>query len=146
MQLEILKDVEYATALKDAIVMRRNGTITRPVDDQLGLFAYNITQWAIAEAILDGQLWRTHAHDEDFVSAVLLYVVRCFDKVNLEREPKEIAVYLKRCGRSAIRDQIASMNALKRAHEEIPLEGAIVATDIYGHRTGTAYEIEKQEV
>lgn len=146
MQLEILKDVEYATALKDAIMMRRNGTITRAVDDQLGLFAYNITQWALAEAIHDGQLWRTHAHDEDFVSAVLLYVVRCFDKVSLDREPKEVAVYLKRCGRSAIRDQIAAMNALKRAHEEIPLDGAIVATDIYGHRTGTAYEIEKQEV
>lgn len=142
MELEILKNVEYASAMKEALILRRNGTIPRPLDDQLGLFAYNIAQWAISEAILAGQLWRTFAHDEDFQCNVLMTVLRYMDKVSLERQPKEIIVYLKKTARSNIRDQIMAANALKRVHEDVPLDGAVISTDIYGHRTGTAYEIE----
>lgn len=145
MQLEILKDVEYATAMKEALILRRNGTITRPLDDQLGLFAYNIAQWAISEAILAGKLWRTFAHDEDFQANVLMTVLRYMDKVNLDRRPKEIIVYLKKTARSNIRDQIMAANALKRQHDDVPLDGAVIATDIYGHRQGVAYEIEQDD-
>lgn len=134
---------DYAEALKEALVLRRAGNIDAAVDDMLGHLLYSISQWSIAEAVRAGKLWRTFSQDVDFQSEVLLAVVNYSNKVDLTRRPKEVLVYLKKCGRSAIRDQIMKANALKRQHEDVDLEGAVIETDFYGNQIGAAYEIEQ---
>ena len=134
---------DYAEALKEALVLRRAGNIDAAVDDMLGHLLYSISQWSIAEAVRAGKLWRTFSQDVDFQSEVLLAVVNYSNKVDLTRRPKEVLVYLKKCGRSAIRDQIMKANALKRVHEDVDLDGAMIQTDFYGQRNGVAYEIEQ---
>ena len=134
---------EYADALKEALVMKRAGNIDPAIDESLGHILYSISQWAIAEAVQAGKLWRTFSQDVDFQSDILLAVVSYSNKVDLDRRPREILVYLKKCGRSAIRDQIMKANALKRQHSDVELDGAVIMTDFYGNMTGTGYEIEQ---
>jgi hypothetical protein len=136
---------DYAEALKEALVLRRAGNIDAAIDDMLGHILYSISQWSIAEAVRAGKLWRTFSQDVDFQSEVLLAVVNYSNKVDLSRRPKEVLVYLKKCGRSAIRDQIMKANALKRQHEDVDLEGAVIETDFYGNQMGAAYEIENDK-
>ena len=136
---------DYAEALKEALVLRRAGNLDAAIDDMLGHILYSISQWAIAEAVRAGKLWRTFSQDVDFQSEVLLAVVNYSNKVDLTRRPKEVLVYLKKCGRSAIRDQIMKANALKRQHEDVALEGAVIETDLYGNPIGAAYEIENDK-
>ena len=136
---------DYAEALKEALVLRRAGNLDIAIDDMLGHILYSISQWAIAEAVRAGKLWRTFSQDVDFQSEVLLAVVNYSNKVDLSRRPKEVLVYLKKCGRSAIRDQIMKANALKRQHEDVALEGAVIETDFYGNPIGAAYEIENDK-
>ena len=136
---------DYADALKEALLMKRSGSIDAAVDEMLGHLLYSISQWSIAEAVRAGKLWRTFSQDVDFQSEVLLAVVNYSNKVDLSRRPKEVLVYLKKCGRSAIRDQIMKANALKRQHEDVDLEGAVIETDFYGNQMGAAYEIENDK-
>lgn len=136
---------DYADALKEALIMKRANRIDAAVDDMLGHLLYSISQWSIAEAVRAGQLWRTFSQDVDFQSEVLLAVVNYSNKVDLTRRPKEVLVYLKKCGRSAIRDQIMKANALKRQHSDVDLAGAVVETDFYGNPNGVAYEIESDD-
>lgn len=135
--------VEYADALKEALMMKRDNTITRDIDDQLGHLLYSISQWSIASAVKSGKLWRTFSQDEDFQSDVLCAIVAYSNKVDLDRRPKEILTYLYKVGRSAIRDLILSANALKRQHEDVALEGAVMTCDFWGRPCGVAYEIEQ---
>lgn len=139
MKLSILRNEEYATALKEAIRMRREGTIDSATDDQLGIFAYNIAQWAIATSVQKGQLWIKFSQDIDFQSDVLVKVVEYLDKVNLDRNPKEILVYLYRVARSAIRDLVDKANAGKRKHEEASIDGMSITTDFYGRPNGAGF-------
>lgn len=136
---------DYADALKEALIMKRADNIDAAVDEMLGHLLYSISQWSIAEAVRAGKLWRTFSQDVDFQSEVLLAVVNYSNKVDLTRRPKEVLVYLKKCGRSAIRDQIMKANALKRQHEDVDLEGAVIETDFYGNQIGSAYEIENDK-
>lgn len=136
---------DYADALKEALVLRRAGDIDPAIDTLLGHILYSISQWSIAEAVRSGQLWRTFSQDVDFQSEVLLAVVNYSNKVDLSRRPKEVLIYLKKCGRSAIRDQIMKANALKRQHESVDLDGAVIQADFYGQRNGVAYEIESDD-
>ena len=136
---------DYADALKEALIMKRADHIDAAVDEMLGHLLYSISQWSIAEAVRAGQLWRTFSQDVDFQSEVLLAVVNYSNKVDLTRRPKEVLVYLKKCGRSAIRDQIMKANALKRQHSDVDLEGAVIETDFYGNQIGAAYEIENDK-
>lgn len=145
MELSILRNEEYASALKSALTMRREGTIDRDTENQLGLFAFNIAQWAIAQSVVKGQLWRSFSCDPDFNSDVLCVVVAYLDKVNLDREPKEILVYLYRVARSAIRDLVKKATAGKRQHEECDIAAATIATDFYGRIKGTAYDNDRKE-
>lgn len=145
MKLSILKNEEYAAALKSALAMRRDGTIDRETDSQLGLFAYNIAQWAIAQSVINGQLWRSFSRDPDFNSDVLCTVVLYLDRVNLDRAPKEILVYLYRVARSAIRDLVKKATAGKRQHEECDIDSATVATDFYGRICGHAFDNDIKE-
>ena len=145
MELSILRNEEYASALKSALTMRREGTIDRDTDNQLGLFAFNIAQWAIAQSVVKGQLWRSFSRDPDFNSDVLCTVVSYLDRVNLDREPKEILVYLYRVARSAIRDLVKKATAGKRQHEECDIDRATVATDFYGRISGPAFDNDIKE-
>ena len=139
MNLSILKNVEYATALKEALKMRRDGTIDKATDAQLGLFAYNITQWAIATSVQKNQLWCSFSQDTDFQGDVLVKVVEYLDKVDLGREPKEIIVYLYRVARSRIRDLVDKANTGKRKHDEVLLDNASITTDFYGRPNGSGF-------
>lgn len=133
---------DYSEALKAALVLRRAGTIPPQVDYQLGLIARSLAEWAIGEAIIEHKLWHELGEDEDFKSNVITAIISYFDKVSLDREPKEILVYLKRVGRSSINDQIDYMNAKKRQHEDVQLDGAIIYSDFYGEPDGVGYSIE----
>lgn len=123
---------DYADALKEAIIMRRAGSITPDIDNQLGHICHSITQWCIGTRVLRGQLYRTHASDEDFQSDILLKVVEGLDKVNVDRKPKEIIVYLYRIAYTAINDKLDKLNAKKRVHEEWSLLDSDIYTDFYG--------------
>lgn len=134
----------YADALKEALELKRNGTIPAAIDDELGHILYSISQWSIATYVTGGKLWRTWSQDPDFQADILCSIVAYSNKVNLERRPKEILTYLYKIGRSAIRDKIMAANALKRQHEEQSLNGIIEESDFYGERTGVKYEIDTE--
>lgn len=140
MKLSILHNEEWATALKEALTMRRNGTIDRETDDQLGLFAYNITQWAIATDVQKGKLYRSMSTDPDFQSDVLLMVVSYLDKVDLNRQPREILVYLYRVAKSAIRELIIKVNRPMRKHEDCDIDGITLSSNFYGGIDGNAFD------
>lgn len=126
MGMKNLISTEYAEALKVALQKRRDGTITMPMDDQLGHIAYSIASWAVADEVKAGRLWRTHATDEDFKSFVLMNVVKAYDKVDVNRAPKEILRYIYRCAvNKGIRTQLESMNCLKRKHESVPYDDCV---------------------
>lgn len=133
---------EYAEALKEALILKRSGNILPAIDNELGHILYSVSQWAIAEAVKAGKLWRTFSQDPDFQSDVLCNVISHSNTVDLNREPKEILIYLKRVGRSAIRDKIIYANRHKRQGELVGLEGVIMEADFYGEKCGRAYEIE----
>lgn len=134
MELKNLIDTEYAEALKYALTQRRAGTIDRALDDQLGNIAYSISSWAIADEVRHGRLWRTHAADADFRSHVIMRVVMAYDKVDVDRAPKEILKYIYRCAvNKGIRSQLESLNCLKRKHEDVPYDECIGGeTNLYG--------------
>ena len=126
MGMKNLISTEYAEALKVALQKRRDGTITMPMDDQLGHIAYSIASWAVADEVKAGRLWRTHATDDDFKSFVLMNVVKAYDKVDVNRAPKEILRYIYRCAvNKGIRTQLESMNCLKRKHESVPYDDCV---------------------
>ena len=132
----------YAEALKEALILKRNDAIPPAIDNELGHLLYSVTQWAIAEAVKAGKLWRTFSQDPDFQSDVLLSVVNHSNNVDLSRNAKEILIYLKRVGRSAIRDKIIYSNRHKRQGELLGLEGVIMEANFYGEAIGHAREIE----
>lgn len=133
MQIQNLVDTEYATALKEALVMRRDGTIDRATDDQLGTFAYNIAMWAINTRIKAGKLPESYRADTDFRSDVLAAFLGKLDTVSLEREPKEIIKYLYLCASTAAKDLRKRDTREKRKHEDVDLECATLVTDFYGN-------------
>lgn len=125
---------EYAGALKEALVARRNETIDKATDAQLGMLAYNIVQWGLADMVVQGKLWRTMSQDIDFQSTCLTAVVSYFDKVSLDREPKEILKYLYRIAQSKARDQVIAANRHKRKHDDVALDDVVMTADFYGRR------------
>lgn len=140
MKLEILRNVEYAGALKDALALRRIGIIDSEMNDQIGIFCWNIAQWSIARAVKSGKLWRTFSQDADFQSDVCTSVLSYVDKVSLERSPKEILVYLMRVASSAINDRIKRATRAKRRHEECGILEADISADFYGQVKTATYK------
>lgn len=123
---------EYAHALKDAIVMRRSGKIDMATDDALGHICNSIAEWATAEMVLKGKLWRTFSQDEDFRAHVRLHVVKALDKVALDKAPREMLVYLKTSGVNSINHYIRDANRLKRKHEDVDIFDSDAKSDFYG--------------
>lgn len=127
---------EYSEALREALRLRRNRTITPAIDDALGNILYSISQWAIADSVKAGRLWRTMSQNEDFQADVLVAVVSYCDQVDLNRQPKEILTYLYKVANSRIRDLIIRSNRKKHKHEDVPIDFAVEIADFYGNRAG----------
>lgn len=145
MRIENLVDTEYARALKDALVLRRAGTIDAETDAQLGTFIYNIATWGIAERVRAGKLPESYRGDPDIRGDVVAMIMPKFDSVDLERSPKEIIVYLARCASTAAKDIRKKETRKKRVHEEVELEAVVMVSDFYGAPTGEcAYCIEME--
>lgn len=124
---------EYADALKEALIARKAGTIDAATDNQLGLFLQNVSRWAIASQVKAGKLWRTVSQDEDFQADVLMHVCSKLDQLELDREPKEIIVYLKTAAQNKCRNYVRDMSRQKRQHDDVELIECDKATDIFGN-------------
>lgn len=145
MKIENLVNTEYADALKDALVMRRAGTIDAATDAALGTFMYNIAAWGIAERVRAGVLPEEYRTDPDVRGDVLAAIIPKFDTVDLGRQPKEIIRYLERCAETAAKDLRKFHTRKKRQHDEVDIEGVVVVSDFYGHSTReVAYCIEME--
>ena len=147
MRIANLVNTEYAEALKEALVMRRAGTIDTATDNQLGVFAYNIASWGIGERVRQGKLPEEYRGDPDIRGEVLAMILPKFDKVELTRTPKEIIAYLARCASTAAKDLRKKETRQKRIHEEVDLEAVVVESDFYGRSTGVAaycMELERE--
>lgn len=138
MDFKKLNGTDYACALKAALELRRSGKCPPAVDEQLGHMFYNIANWAIQERRMKGSLMAKHYEDPDFLPSVTLRVVQYADKVDLGRAPKEIIIYLKRVGNTAINDILDYQNASKRQRVEFnPSEIPLTLTaDFYGEAEG----------
>lgn len=130
--LKNLKSTEYADALRDALVERRNGTIDMITDNLLGQTLWSITQWSIADMVREGKLWRTFSQDPDFQSEVLSYVVSYIDKVDLTKSPKQVLKYLYTAGRSKCIRVVKYANRVKRKHEDVALDDVVLRVDFWG--------------
>lgn len=137
MKLENLTNVEYADALKEAIIKRRGGEADAVIDTLLGNLAYSITRWGLAELVQRRKLFPPLSNDPDFQSQCMLMVVTYFDKIKLEMDPKAMLVYFKRVAQSAARDQLLAMNCNKRKHEDVMLDDVTLTTDFYGRLSAT---------
>ena len=149
MNIANLVNTDYADALKEALVMRRNGTIDPATDDQLGVFAYNIATWAIADRIRLGQIPETYRNDPDFRGDVLAMFLGKIDTVDLNREPKEIIKYLYSCAYTSAKDLRKRDTRGKRKHEDVDLDCATLVADFYGNpmqdAVGFVVELNKGE-
>ena len=126
----------YSEALKEALGMRRNGTIDSATDTLLGQIAYNIVRWALIEMVQRQKLDLVHSNDPDFQAQCVLMVVTYYDKVRLDTDGKAIVVYLKKVAQSAARDQLMSQSCGKRQHDDVELDSVTIVSDFYGQRTG----------
>lgn len=122
---------EYAPALKEAIVLRRMGTIDEETDKELGRMCVKVSYWAINEMVREGKLFEEYAKDYDFVMDVAVGVISALSKVDLERTAKEILIYLKRVGRTTAKDRLASMTCKKRTGQVVNIENMQIKTDFY---------------
>lgn len=145
MKIENLVNTEYADALKEALVLRRAGTIDPATDDALGTFMYNIAAWGIADRVRQGKLPEEYRTDPDVRGEVLTMIMHRFDEVDLTRTPKEIIRYLSMAASSAAKDLRKKETRKKRQHEEVDIEGVVVVSDFYGRSTReVAYCIEME--
>ena len=92
--VEILNNVEYATALKEAIILRQKKTIPPEIDNMLGVFANSITHWVVVDAVKNGKLWREQSNDEDFCCNVRLAILKQLDKKEKGESSRKIEVNL----------------------------------------------------
>lgn len=132
--LKVLSNVEYADALKEALVKRSSGQIGRAEDDVLGIFLYNISRWGVSDCIKSKLLPAERMGDTDLIGEVLVALLSKLPKADLTKTPKEIIVYLFRVARSAARDIRAKETAIKRQHEDVELSSAVLTSDFYGRR------------
>lgn len=127
---------DYAEALKQAIAMRRDGTIDWRTDRLLGDCLYSVAQWVISDSIAKGKLYREQGADPDFNSHVLLCIVSAVDKVDLSRTAREIIVYLKNAGRTdGVSHYTRALQAQCRSAETVAYDEAAcsMSRDFFGN-------------
>ena len=131
----------YADTLRDALLMRRKGTLDTESDRILGHIAYNIVKWALIELVRNGSLDTFHSNDRDFIAQCVLMVVTYYDRVNLSMDPPGLVVYLKKVAQSSAREQLRAATCPMRNHEDVDLDSVTLTSDFYGRRThSTAFE------
>lgn len=106
-------------AVKEAIVLRRNGSISKELDDLLAYLVTSITKWALVEKVQARKITKQDLDDYDFFSTCILAVLMYIDKVDLNKDGKQIIKYLYKVAASAARDQVRARNAKKRRHVEV---------------------------
>ena len=134
--VRLLDNREYASALREALRLRKAGTITPPIDEQLGLFIYNIANCEISSMILKKTLYREQAHDPDFLSDVVTGVAKYIDRVNTDMDPPAIFAYLRMAAHNAITDIQKKMSRGKRQHEDVEIGSVKLVANFYGEATG----------
>lgn len=105
---------EWASALRDALVLRREGRLDTEMDAQLGTMYLNVTRWAVATMVTSGKLIRETGMDPDFFSEMLLCAISASDKADLAKAPEAILVYIKNSVMNAAKAYLRSKCRLKR--------------------------------
>lgn len=126
-------NTEWASALRDALVLRRRGKLDSEMDAQLGTMYTNVTRWAIATMVTQGKLLRETGLDQDFFSEMLIWAITSSDKADLTKDPEAILVYIKNSVINAAKAYLRSKGRLKRKGTLVDLsEIAEQKTDLFG--------------
>ena len=126
-------NTEWASALRDALVLRRSGKLDYEMDAQLGTMYTNVTRWAIATMVTQGKLLRETGLDPDFFSEMLIWAITSSDKADLTKDPEAILVYIKNSVINAAKAYLRSKGRLKRKGTLVDLsEIAEQKTDLFG--------------
>lgn len=126
-------NTEWASALRDALVLRRSGHLDSEMDAQLGTMYTNVTRWAIATMVTQGKLLRETGLDPDFFSEMLIWAITSSDKADLKKDPEAILVYIKNSVINAAKAYLRSKGRLKRKGTLVDLsEIAEQKTDLFG--------------
>lgn len=126
-------NTEWASALRDALVLRRSGHLDSEMDAQLGTMYTNVTRWAIATMVTQGKLLRETGLDPDFFSEMLIGAITSSDKADLTKDPEAILVYIKNSVINAAKAYLRSKGRLKRKGTLVDLsEIAEQKTDLFG--------------
>ena len=126
-------NTEWASALRDALVLRRSGKLDSEMDAQLGTMYTNVTRWAIATMVTQGKLIRETGLDPDFFSEMLVWAITSSDKADLTKDPEAILVYIKNSVINAAKAYLRSKGRLKRKGTLVDLsEIAEQKTDLFG--------------
>lgn len=124
---------EWASALRDALLLRRSGHLDYEMDAQLGQMYTNVTKWAIATMVTQGKLLRETGLDPDFFSEMLVWAITSSDKADLTKDPEAILVYIKNSVINAAKAYLRSKGRLKRKGTLVDLsEIAEQKTDLFG--------------
>ena len=127
-------NTEWASALRDALVLRRSGHLDYEMDAQLGTMYTNVTRWAIATMVTQGKLLRETGLDQDFFSEMLIWAITSSDKADLTKDPEAILVYIKNSVINAAKAYLRSKGRLKRKGTLVDLsEIAEQKTDLFGN-------------
>ena len=127
-------NTEWASALRDALVLRRSGHLDSEMDAQLGTMYTNVTRWAIATMVTQGKLLRETGLDQDFFSEMLIWAITSSDKADLTKDPEAILVYIKNSVINAAKAYLRSKGRLKRKGTLVDLsEIAEQKTDLFGN-------------
>jgi hypothetical protein len=127
-------NTEWASALRDALVLRRQGQLDKETDSQLGAMYVNVTRWAIATMVSQGKLFRDMGLDPDFFSEMLVWAIRSSDKADLTKDPEAILIYMKNSVMNAVKAYLRSKSRLKRKGTLVDLsEIAEQKTDLFGN-------------
>lgn len=126
-------NTEWASALRDALLLRRSGHLDSEMDAQLGTMYTNVTRWAIATMVTQGKLLRETGLDPDFFSEMLIWAITSSDKADLTKDPEAILVYIKNSVINAAKAYLRSKGRLKRKGTLVDLsEIAEQKTDLFG--------------
>lgn len=126
-------NTEWASALRDALVLRRSGHLDSEMDAQLGTMYTNVTRWAIATMVTQGKLLRETGLDPDFFSEMLIWAITSSDKADLTKDPEAILVYIKNSVINAAKAYLRSKGRLKRKGTLVDLSQiAEQKTDLFG--------------
>jgi hypothetical protein len=124
---------EWASALRDALILRRNGQLTPEMENQLGTMYYNVTRWAIATMVSQGKLDKETGLNEDFFGEMLIKAITSSDKANLEMDPEAILIYIKNSIMNTIKMYLRSKGRLKRKGTLVDLTEISQTSDLFGN-------------